>query len=178
MCSPWQCRRVSCLLPRGAWPSEGDGPGILSSSWQSPAVARKPGSLGLDACSRQRTLPRPEAFPCGCRCSDRGPASCRGRWLSAGATRSDQAPSHPQVRYRREQLCARQPPHFPLLEDLMRDGSHGAALLAVVHYYCPGQLKLDGECGPRLRGHPLVSATKQAGVTPRPRHPLGQHVDA
>ena len=54
------------------------------------------------------------------------------------------------MRYRREQLCARQPPHFPLLEDLMRDGSHGAALLAVVHYYCPGQLKLDGECGLRL----------------------------
>ncbi|XP_017911563.1 PREDICTED: calmodulin-regulated spectrin-associated protein 1 isoform X3 [Capra hircus] len=50
------------------------------------------------------------------------------------------------VRYRREQLCARQPPHFPLLEDLMRDGSHGAALLAVVHYYCPGQLKLDDIC--------------------------------
>lgn len=27
----------------------------------------------------------------------------------------------------------------------MRDGSHGAALLAVVHYYCPEQMKLDGE---------------------------------
>lgn len=29
----------------------------------------------------------------------------------------------------------------------MRDGSDGAALLAVVHYYCPGHMKLDGECG-------------------------------
>jgi hypothetical protein len=28
----------------------------------------------------------------------------------------------------------------------MRDGSDGAALLAVVHYYCPEQMKLDGEC--------------------------------
>lgn len=27
----------------------------------------------------------------------------------------------------------------------MRDGSDGAALLAVVHYYCPEQMKLDGE---------------------------------
>ncbi|KAJ8797525.1 hypothetical protein J1605_017257 [Eschrichtius robustus] len=49
------------------------------------------------------------------------------------------------VRYRREHLSTRQPPYFPLLEDLMRDGSHGAALLAVVHYYCPEQMKLDGK---------------------------------
>lgn len=32
----------------------------------------------------------------------------------------------------------------------MRDGSDGAALLAVVHYYCPEQMKLDGECGGTL----------------------------
>lgn len=52
-----------------------------------------------------------------------------------------------QVRYRREHPSARQPPHFPLLEDLMRDSRDGAALLAVVHYYCPEQMKLDGEWG-------------------------------
>ncbi|XP_036711017.1 calmodulin-regulated spectrin-associated protein 1 isoform X5 [Balaenoptera musculus] len=51
-----------------------------------------------------------------------------------------------KVRYRREHLSTRQPPYFPLLEDLMRDGSHGAALLAVVHYYCPEQMKLDDIC--------------------------------
>lgn len=50
-----------------------------------------------------------------------------------------------QVRYRREHLSARQPPYFPLLEDLMRDSSDGAALLAVVHYYCPEQMRLEGE---------------------------------
>ncbi|XP_034361255.1 calmodulin-regulated spectrin-associated protein 1 isoform X4 [Arvicanthis niloticus] len=50
------------------------------------------------------------------------------------------------VRYRREHLSARQSPYFPLLEDLMRDGSDGAALLAVVHYYCPEQMKLDDIC--------------------------------
>ncbi|XP_053419910.1 calmodulin-regulated spectrin-associated protein 1 isoform X1 [Nycticebus coucang] len=50
------------------------------------------------------------------------------------------------VRYRREHLSARQSPHFPLLEDLMRDGSDGAALLAVIHYYCPEQMKLDDIC--------------------------------
>ncbi|XP_049629542.1 calmodulin-regulated spectrin-associated protein 1 isoform X3 [Suncus etruscus] len=56
------------------------------------------------------------------------------------------SPAHPKVRYRREPLSTRQPPHFPLLEDLMRDGSDGAALLAVIHYYCPEQMKLDDIC--------------------------------
>ncbi|XP_057169821.1 calmodulin-regulated spectrin-associated protein 1 isoform X5 [Ursus arctos] len=50
------------------------------------------------------------------------------------------------VRYRREHPSTRQPPYFPVLEDLMRDGSDGAALLAVVHYYCPEQMKLDDIC--------------------------------
>lgn len=57
-----------------------------------------------------------------------------------------ESPAHQKVRYRREHLSARQPPYFPLLEDLMRDGSDGAALLAVVHYYCPEQMKLDDIC--------------------------------
>ncbi|KAF7486989.1 calmodulin-regulated spectrin-associated protein 1 [Marmota monax] len=57
-----------------------------------------------------------------------------------------ESPAHQKVRYRREHLSARQLPCFPLLEDLMRDGSDGAALLAVVHYYCPEQMKLDDIC--------------------------------
>ncbi|XP_034491961.1 calmodulin-regulated spectrin-associated protein 1 isoform X5 [Marmota flaviventris] len=57
-----------------------------------------------------------------------------------------ESPAHQKVRYRREHLSARQVPCFPLLEDLMRDGSDGAALLAVVHYYCPEQMKLDDIC--------------------------------
>ncbi|XP_051836312.1 calmodulin-regulated spectrin-associated protein 1 isoform X2 [Antechinus flavipes] len=50
------------------------------------------------------------------------------------------------VRYRREHLSSRQLPYFPVLEDLMKDGSDGAALLAVIHYYCPEQMKLDDIC--------------------------------
>ncbi|XP_069729440.1 calmodulin-regulated spectrin-associated protein 1 isoform X1 [Phaenicophaeus curvirostris] len=50
------------------------------------------------------------------------------------------------VRYRRDHLSSRQLPYFPLLEDLMKDGSDGAALLAVIHYYCPEQMKLDDIC--------------------------------
>ncbi|KAM7092726.1 calmodulin-regulated spectrin-associated protein 1 isoform 1-T1 [Molossus nigricans] len=57
-----------------------------------------------------------------------------------------ESPAHQKVRYRREHLSSRQPPYFPLLEDLMRDGSDGAALLAVVHYYCPEQMRLDDIC--------------------------------
>ncbi|PKU32573.1 hypothetical protein llap_17123 [Limosa lapponica baueri] len=51
-----------------------------------------------------------------------------------------------KVRYRRDHLSSRQLPYFPLLEDLMKDGSDGAALLAVIHYYCPEQMKLDDIC--------------------------------
>ncbi|XP_034026808.1 calmodulin-regulated spectrin-associated protein 1-B isoform X1 [Thalassophryne amazonica] len=47
------------------------------------------------------------------------------------------------VRYRREHASGRQLPFFPLLEDLMRDVCDGAALLTVVHYYCPDLMKLD-----------------------------------
>ncbi|XP_025049639.1 calmodulin-regulated spectrin-associated protein 1 isoform X1 [Alligator sinensis] len=50
------------------------------------------------------------------------------------------------VRYRRDHPSNRQLPYFPMLEDLMKDGSDGAALLAVIHYYCPEQMKLDDIC--------------------------------
>lgn len=50
-----------------------------------------------------------------------------------------------QVRYRREHASGRQLPFFPLLEDLMRDVCDGAALLTVVHSYCPDHIKLEGE---------------------------------
>ncbi|XP_057688274.1 calmodulin-regulated spectrin-associated protein 1-B-like isoform X1 [Corythoichthys intestinalis] len=50
------------------------------------------------------------------------------------------------VRYRREHASGRHLPFFPLLEDLMRDVSDGAALLTVVHYYCPDLMKLEDIC--------------------------------
>ncbi|XP_027889062.1 calmodulin-regulated spectrin-associated protein 1-B isoform X5 [Xiphophorus couchianus] len=50
------------------------------------------------------------------------------------------------VRYRREHASGRQLPFFPLLEDLMRDVCDGAALLTVVHYYCPDIMKLEDIC--------------------------------
>ncbi|XP_046871283.1 calmodulin-regulated spectrin-associated protein 1-B isoform X1 [Hypomesus transpacificus] len=56
------------------------------------------------------------------------------------------SPSHHKVRYRREQGSGRQLSYFPLLEDLMRDVCDGAALLTLVHYYCPDLMKLDDIC--------------------------------
>ncbi|XP_056093050.1 calmodulin-regulated spectrin-associated protein 1-B isoform X2 [Rhinichthys klamathensis goyatoka] len=50
------------------------------------------------------------------------------------------------VRYRRDHASGRQMPFFPLLEDLIRDVCDGAALLTVVHYYCPDLMKLDDIC--------------------------------
>ncbi|XP_063791927.1 calmodulin-regulated spectrin-associated protein 1 isoform X2 [Pseudophryne corroboree] len=57
-----------------------------------------------------------------------------------------ESPSHQKVRYRRDHPSNRQLPYFPLLEDLMKDISDGAALLTVIHYYCPEQMKLDDIC--------------------------------
>ncbi|XP_015276656.1 PREDICTED: calmodulin-regulated spectrin-associated protein 1 [Gekko japonicus] len=57
-----------------------------------------------------------------------------------------ESPGHQKVRYRRDHLSSRQLPFFPVLEDLMKDCSDGAALLAVIHYYCPEQMKLDEIC--------------------------------
>ncbi|XP_060738633.1 calmodulin-regulated spectrin-associated protein 1-B isoform X1 [Tachysurus vachellii] len=57
-----------------------------------------------------------------------------------------ESPNHQKVRYRREHASGRLLPHFPLLEDLMRDVCDGAALLTVVHYYCPDLMKLDDIC--------------------------------
>uniref|UniRef100_A0A671RHN7 Calmodulin-regulated spectrin-associated protein 1-B n=1 Tax=Sinocyclocheilus anshuiensis TaxID=1608454 RepID=A0A671RHN7_9TELE len=57
-----------------------------------------------------------------------------------------ESPSHQKVRYRRDHASGRQLPFFPLLEDLTRDVCDGAALLTVVHYYCPDLMKLDDIC--------------------------------
>ncbi|XP_042612680.1 calmodulin-regulated spectrin-associated protein 1-B-like isoform X3 [Cyprinus carpio] len=57
-----------------------------------------------------------------------------------------ESPSHQKVRYRRDHASGRQLPYFPLLEDLIRDVCDGAALLTMVHYYCPDLMKLDDIC--------------------------------
>ncbi|XP_072285254.1 calmodulin-regulated spectrin-associated protein 1-like isoform X1 [Pyxicephalus adspersus] len=65
-----------------------------------------------------------------------------------------ESPSHQKVRYRRNHPSNRHFPYFPLLEDLMKDVSDGAALLAVIHFYCPEKIKLDDIC---LKEVPLMT---------------------
>ncbi|XP_016404115.1 calmodulin-regulated spectrin-associated protein 1-B-like [Sinocyclocheilus rhinocerous] len=50
------------------------------------------------------------------------------------------------VRYRREHLSCWPFPHLAVMEDLMKDVCDGAALLAVVHFYCPEYMRLDDIC--------------------------------
>ncbi|CAG08133.1 unnamed protein product, partial [Tetraodon nigroviridis] len=50
------------------------------------------------------------------------------------------------VRYRRDHASGRQLPYFRVLEELMRDICDGAALLTVVHCYCPDLMKLEDIC--------------------------------
>ncbi|KAE8582324.1 hypothetical protein XENTR_v10020081 [Xenopus tropicalis] len=68
-----------------------------------------------------------------------------------------ESPSHPKspskwywklvpIRYRRDHPSNRHLPYFPILEDLMKDISDGAALLTIIHFYCPEQMKLDDIC--------------------------------
>ncbi|MEQ2240973.1 Calmodulin-regulated spectrin-associated protein 1-B, partial [Ilyodon furcidens] len=50
------------------------------------------------------------------------------------------------VRYRRDHLSGRTLQHFPLLEDILKDVSDGAALLALIHFYCPDLIRLEDIC--------------------------------
>ncbi|XP_021458910.2 calmodulin-regulated spectrin-associated protein 1-B isoform X2 [Oncorhynchus mykiss] len=57
-----------------------------------------------------------------------------------------ESPSHQKVRYRRDNLSGRQLQHFPMLDNLMKDMCDGAALLSVVHFYCPECMRLEDIC--------------------------------
>lgn len=72
------------------------------------------------------------------------PLLCIFSWWVMRVFFSSSCPSGGQLRYRREHASGRQLPFFPLLEDLMRDVCDGAALLTVVHCYCPDLIKLEG----------------------------------
>ncbi|KAA0719725.1 Calmodulin-regulated spectrin-associated protein 1-B [Triplophysa tibetana] len=56
------------------------------------------------------------------------------------------SPCHQKVRYRRDHLSGHPVPHLTVIEDLLKDVCDGAALLTVVHFYCPEYMKLDDIC--------------------------------
>nr|XP_057913878.1 calmodulin-regulated spectrin-associated protein 1-B-like isoform X2 [Doryrhamphus excisus] len=56
------------------------------------------------------------------------------------------SPSHQKVRYRRDHLSGRTLQHFPLVDELCKDVCDGAALLALIHFYCPDVIRLEDIC--------------------------------
>ncbi|EQB78244.1 calmodulin-regulated spectrin-associated protein 2 [Camelus ferus] len=51
-----------------------------------------------------------------------------------------------KARYRREQTLLKQLPCIPLVENLLKDGTDGCALAALIHFYCPGVVRLEDIC--------------------------------
>ena len=49
----------------------------------------------------------------------------------------------PQLRYRKDKTQSRQKPVFPIVNEV-KDLSTGCAVVAVMHYYCPDLLRLEG----------------------------------
>ncbi|XP_054568866.1 calmodulin-regulated spectrin-associated protein 2 isoform X1 [Eptesicus fuscus] len=56
------------------------------------------------------------------------------------------APGGQKARYRKEQTLLRQLPCIPLVENLLKDGADGCALAALIHFYCPGVVRLEDIC--------------------------------
>ncbi|KAM6957642.1 calmodulin-regulated spectrin-associated protein 3 [Aplochiton taeniatus] len=54
-------------------------------------------------------------------------------------------PVQPSLRYRKDKMASKQKPSFPLVKDI-KDLSSGCAIAAVIHYYCPGLLRLEDVC--------------------------------
>ncbi|XP_028840848.1 calmodulin-regulated spectrin-associated protein 3 isoform X2 [Denticeps clupeoides] len=54
-------------------------------------------------------------------------------------------PVQPSLRYRKDKMLSKQKPVFPVVAEV-KDLSTGCAIAAVVHYYCPGLLRLEDVC--------------------------------
>ncbi|XP_034395461.1 calmodulin-regulated spectrin-associated protein 3 isoform X2 [Cyclopterus lumpus] len=54
-------------------------------------------------------------------------------------------PVQPSLRYRKDKLQSKQKPIFPVVKGV-KDLSSGCAVAAVIHYYCPGLLRLEDVC--------------------------------
>lgn len=50
-----------------------------------------------------------------------------------------------QARYRKEQASTQPVPWIPPVDNLLKDSTDGSALGALLHFYCPQLLQLDGK---------------------------------
>lgn len=53
-----------------------------------------------------------------------------------------------QARYRKEQSSSQVMPWIPPVDNLLKDSIDGSALGALLHFYCPELLPLDGKSCP------------------------------
>ncbi|KAL2101571.1 hypothetical protein ACEWY4_003332 [Coilia grayii] len=58
---------------------------------------------------------------------------------------SDPQPVQPSIRYRKDKMLSRQKPCFTPVSEV-KDLCSGSAIAAVIHYYCPGLLRLEDVC--------------------------------
>ncbi|KAA8585239.1 calmodulin-regulated spectrin-associated protein 3 isoform X3 [Etheostoma spectabile] len=54
-------------------------------------------------------------------------------------------PVQPSLRYRKDKIQSKYKPIFPVVNEI-KDLSSGCAVAAVIHYYCPGLLRLEDVC--------------------------------
>ncbi|XP_072531380.1 calmodulin-regulated spectrin-associated protein 3 isoform X2 [Salminus brasiliensis] len=54
-------------------------------------------------------------------------------------------PVQPSLRYRKDKMLSKLKPCFPVVKEVS-DLSNGCAIAAVIHYYCPGLLRLEDIC--------------------------------
>ncbi|XP_044288364.1 calmodulin-regulated spectrin-associated protein 2 isoform X2 [Varanus komodoensis] len=57
-----------------------------------------------------------------------------------------ETPGIQKARYRKEQTLLKQLPCIPLVENLLKDGTDGCALTALIHFYCPDIVRLEDIC--------------------------------
>ncbi|XP_029473557.1 calmodulin-regulated spectrin-associated protein 2 isoform X3 [Rhinatrema bivittatum] len=55
-------------------------------------------------------------------------------------------PGSQKARYRKEPTLLRQLPCIPLVENLLKDGTDGCGLAALIHFYCPDIVKMEDIC--------------------------------
>lgn len=55
-------------------------------------------------------------------------------------------PGGQKARYRKEQTLLKQLPCIPVVENLLKDATDGCALAALIHFYCPGVVRLEDIC--------------------------------
>ncbi|XP_046893452.1 calmodulin-regulated spectrin-associated protein 3 isoform X1 [Hypomesus transpacificus] len=72
------------------------------------------------------------------------------RKRAEGQSDASQSCTEPQpvqasIRYRKDKTQSKQKPTFPVVNDIT-DLSNGCAIAAVIHYYCPGLLRLEDVC--------------------------------